>query len=219
VSCRIFTTGNFKGGVGKSTTAVCVAEELAHRGRKVLIANADPQGTAMQWIKAAPANDPMRVEVVDLAQAKGNLHRMLEPLVCNYDAIVIDCPPSMDAEAMQSALLVSDLCVMPMQPTPADYWATQGMLELITAVRGVNPTLAAVALANRVSNSRICRQVLEVMRDSGIPLLGTQLRTRVSFQEAAVRGTVPARMGSAHKKAAMEIKNITNELLQRMGWE
>jgi len=213
------TTGNFKGGVGKSTTAVCVAEELALRGRKVLIANADPQGTAMQWVKSAPANDPMRVEVVDLAQAKGNLHRMLEPLVSDYDAIVVDCPPSMDAEAMRSALLVSDLCVMPMQPTPADYWATQGMQELITAVRGVNSSLAAFALANRTSGSRICRQVLEVMRESGIPLLGTQLRTRVSFQEAAVRGTVPARMGSAHKKAAMEIKSITDELLQRMGWQ
>lgn len=219
MSCRILTTGNFKGGVGKSTTAVCLAEELAHRGRKVLLVDADPQGTAMQWIGAAPPENPLRVAAVSLAEAKSELHRRLEPLVSDYDAVVIDCPPSVDAESMRSALLVSDLCLMPMQPTPADYWATQGMLELITAVRRVNPSLAAFALANRTGNSRIGRQVLEVMRESSIPLLSSQLRTRVSFQEAAVRGTVPARMGAAHKKAAMEVSGITDEVLQRMGWE
>ena len=43
---RVITIGNRKGGSGKTTTAVCVAAGLAHRGRSVLIVDLDPQAHA-----------------------------------------------------------------------------------------------------------------------------------------------------------------------------
>ena len=51
---RIFIVGNFKGGVGKSTTAVAVAQALTLRGRKVLLIDSDAQGTATQLCGFAP---------------------------------------------------------------------------------------------------------------------------------------------------------------------
>lgn len=219
LSCRIITTANFKGGVGKSTATVCLSEEFANLGWKILLVDADPQGTAIQWIGSAPPEQPLRTAVVGLAQAKGTLHRLLEPLLPDYDAIVIDCPPSLDAQTTRSALLVSNLCLMPLQPTPADFWATQGMSEMVAAVRRVNPCLKAFALANRTAKTRIGNQVLEVMREGEIELLDAQLGSRASFQVAAIQGSVPARMGSAHRKAAMEVSAVASEIIHRMGWQ
>ena len=40
------TTGNFKGGVGKTTNAVMIAYTLSNRGKKSLIVDLDPQANA-----------------------------------------------------------------------------------------------------------------------------------------------------------------------------
>lgn len=48
-----------KGGAGKSTLAVCLAVEALARGQRVLLVDADPQGTARTWAEvAAEAQHP-----------------------------------------------------------------------------------------------------------------------------------------------------------------
>ena len=46
---RVYSFVNQKGGVGKTTLAVNVAAEKARRGRRVLLLDADPQGSALDW--------------------------------------------------------------------------------------------------------------------------------------------------------------------------
>lgn len=51
---RVMAVGNFKGGVAKTTTAVSIAQALTLLGRKVLLIDCDPQGTATQLCGLAP---------------------------------------------------------------------------------------------------------------------------------------------------------------------
>ena len=218
MAARILTIANQKGGAGKTTLAMSIAGALALRTHKVLVVDADAQGTATQWAGSAPEAKPFPATVISLAHAKGKLHQMLKPLVADYDFIVIDCPPSVEEQASQSALLVSDVCLVPLQPTPADLWATVGIFELVNKALTINPELKAFAVANRVPTSNLSKQVLDVMRDNEIELLDAKLGNRTSYQEATIRGTTPHHLGAAHKVAAAEIDTLLAEVFTKMGW-
>ena len=47
---------NEKGGSGKSTIALNLACALHRQGRRVVLIDADPQGTARDWREASPAD-------------------------------------------------------------------------------------------------------------------------------------------------------------------
>ena len=83
-----------KGGVGKSTVAIAIAAELVARKRKVLLVDADPQGTARTWGDvASEAGHPLPTIVAMGA----TMHRpeQLQRVALSYDHVVIDCPQNL----------------------------------------------------------------------------------------------------------------------------
>ncbi len=80
---------NQKGGVGKTTLAVHLATALARRGARVLMVDADPQGSGLDW-SASRTGDPL-FPVIGLP--KPTIHRELPTIAADYAHVVIDGPP------------------------------------------------------------------------------------------------------------------------------
>ena len=213
MAARIITLVNQKGGPGKTTLTMHLAGELARRGERVLIADADPQGTATRWAAAAPDETPFPAAIAGLGRAEATLHRELLKYLTAFDWIVVDCPPSADSPLSQSALLVSDLALVPVIPSPPDLWAGVAIRRVLENVMAINEALVARLVVNqRKPHTRLAARTQELLPRYGIPVLETQIGDREAFRHAAAAGLTVADLPRS-RPATAEVEAFTDEVV------
>lgn len=201
-----------KGGVGKTTLALHLAHAIALAKKRVLLADADPQGSAASWAAAREDKPPFPV----IGMAQNNLHRDLPDVAADYDHVVIDSPPRVSALA-RSAILAADLVLIPVQPSSYDIWAAAETVQLVQEAQQFKPDIKAVFLINRrITNSAIARDVVDALTEYPFPTLKTSIGQRVVFAESAAGFTV-LEMGSNAESAADEVTALAKEVLKVMG--
>jgi len=216
VKTRILVSLHVKGGVGKTLVAGSVAAELARRGNRVLIVDCDEQASATAWAGAAPDNALFPATVVNLALYKDKIHREIQRHVEHYDFIVVDTPPQL-GNISSSALLVADLAIVPLPPSPLELWAAQAVKALILQAMAVNTDLQAVLLANKTNRTALCSAAMHEMEDFGIPMMQSKLSSRVAYQQAVLAGVPVTALGSNASAAAMEVRAAVDEILEILG--
>jgi chromosome partitioning protein len=214
MTARIIAVTNQKGGSGKTTLSMQLAGTLARRGRKVMVVDADPQGTATRWAATADDDKPFPASVVGLSAASAKVHREVRKFVEDYDYIIIDCPPAADSPVPQSALLVADLALVPIIPSPLDMWAAVGIREVIANVGDINEDLAARLVINQCQpNTTLAKEALEVLPEFGIDLCKTYMHQRQVYRQSAVFGQTVHDFGSKAAAAVEEMEALTDEVL------
>ena len=200
---------NQKGGSGKTTVSLHLAHALALKDFKVLLVDADPQGSARDWAAARSQEGPFNVVGLD----RPILHKELPQLSQGYDYTIIDGAPRV-TDLTRSAILASDLVIIPIQPSPLDIWAAHEVVELITEATMYKPNLSAAFLINRkIVNTAIARDVKDVLQDYAIPVLEATISQRVAFAECLNIGSTV--LESAPKgTAALEIRAVVAEILE-----
>ena len=207
---------NQKGGPGKTTLAMCLAGELARRGHRVLVADTDPQRTASRWAASAPASKPFPARVVGTSGVADRLRDELRSQIPHYDFIVVDCPPSADSPISRSALLVADLAIVPVVPSPPDLWAGLAIRQVIAGVAETRPGLKARIVVNqRKAGTRLASKTRDLLPEYGIPVLNTQVGDREAFRHAAAAGLTIADMPRA-QLAQAEVFGLAHEILSAL---
>jgi chromosome partitioning protein len=205
----IYALLNQKGGVGKTTLAVHIATALTKRGRRVMLVDADPQGSALDWSASRQAEPLFPV----IGLPRPNLHKEIPNHVSRYDDVVIDGPPRVN-ELTRSALLATDLALIPVQPSPYDVWAAKEIVDLIREAVVFNEKLNSAFVINRkIVNTAIGRDVVEALAGYELPVFATAISQRVAFAESAASGSTVLE-DSPQGPATAEIEAVVNELLE-----
>jgi chromosome partitioning protein len=216
VRAQVISLVNQKGGCGKTTVSMHLAGALARRGQgmKVLVVDADPQGTATRWAASAADDEPFPASVVGLAAANTKVHREVQKFADDYDYIIIDCPPSADSQVPQSALLITDVALVPVIPSPPDLWAAIGIGKTIEGAQTVNEALKTRLVLNQLQpNTTLGREALEILPAFGIELARHSLSFRQVYRQCAAFGQTAHNFGSKAKEAIEEIEALTDEVI------
>lgn len=200
---------NQKGGAGKTTVSLHIAAALARGGSRVLLVDADPQGSALDWA-AMRKGEPV-FPVIGLP--KPVLHRELPALAAGYDYVVIDGPPQAQ-DLTRSAIMASDMVLIPVQPSPFDVWGARAVVELLAEATIVKPHIkSAFAVNRKIVNTAIGRDVAEALAVYSMRVLAASLGQRVVFAEAAAQGCTVFDL-YPYGVASEEATELTREMLE-----
>lgn len=200
---------NQKGGVGKTTLCINLAGALAKSGYKVLVVDADPQGSSLAW-SAVRQDDPLFPVI---GMAKATLHKDLPDVAAGYDMVLIDGAPRVN-ELARSAIIASDLILIPVQPSPLDVWASDEIVSLIDEARIYQQNLKAAFVINRkIANTAIGRDVHEAFAGQAYPVLAETICQRVIFAESFATGQTVIET-EPNGLAANEVKKLTKSIMQ-----
>ena len=172
----IVTIANAKGGVAKTTSAICLACAYVRRfDEEAVILDADPQSSASLWQDMAEdQGEPL--DGVDVRAA--NLSTLQRLRRTGSDGLVIvDAPPQ--GRLLEASVAAADLAVVPTSDSPLDLqqaWATMGAVP-----EGVS---AAVLVVRAETRTRACRATLESLDEAGTPRFDTVVAKRQDMKAA-----------------------------------
>lgn len=200
-----------KGGAGRSTVSTNLAGELSKQGKTVLIDCDMPQGTSASWYAVRHQAGKAGALIADTATSYRELVSKVEQYA-DADYIVLDGPPRI-AELTRSALVLADICLIPVGASAAEIWATGDILALIEEASKVRPVNARMVWTRYRPHTRLAQGLTELAKkELGLQALGTSLGMRVSYMEALGEGLTVAELSDASAK--VEVKFLVNEVKQ-----
>ena len=159
-----------KGGSGKTTLAISCAVAAEQNGQRVLICDLDPQRTAESWYQDREDETPKLVSL-----GSGQLQKAISAADDQgFDLVLIDTP-GRDEPAVATAIRLSDFCIIPCRPTPADMKATP---ETVRTVQRLERPAAFVLTQTPPRSYRIGEA------DKGLAMLGMVSPVRIVLRNA-----------------------------------
>jgi len=207
-----------KGGAGRSTIATNLAGMMAASGKRVALIDSDmPQGTSASWYSVRKASNKQGSLTMATAADHTQLIAEIERLNTDHDLIIIDAPPRI-AEITRVALILSNLCIVPLGASLADIWATSDLLVTIEQAKEHKPNVNVKILWNkfRASTKSAKELSLEVKEQLNLKELGTKLGFRVAYIDAFGEGLTVAEWTDKAAKDEMLMLGVELEHLLKM---
>ena len=205
---------NLKPGTGKTTSAVWLAHVFSRAGNSVLLVDADPSGSALEWSDLAAMDPRLAPEEAFpfriVALPSRELHRRLPEIARDDDVVIIDTPQIEDhAGIARSALRYADEILIPCAPSPIEINRTTPVRDEIAEIREVRdkPVRSAVLLNRCVARAHSTADAREALVDLGYDVLATEVPRREVYAQS---------FGVPIKQAGCDVwRQVARDLIER----
>lgn len=178
---------NPKGGCGKSTLATNIASYFSINGKKVTLADCDPQRSSQDWLSVRPENQH---QINSAVLEKGSLQ-----VPEDTDVLVMDTPAGVSDDRLSKFLSQAQTMVMPILASPVDIRAAERFIDELFSLKGtINNKIKIATVANRVREDTLIAAKLEYYLDKltlpngkQLPFM-TMLRASQNYIHASERG-------------------------------
>jgi chromosome partitioning protein len=195
---------NQKGGVGKTTLSINVAAYLAGQGNKVLLIDADKQGSSNTW---ASLREETPFQVISLAR-----ENMALKLATEFEYTIIDGPPHAETIA-RSCIVASDFVVLPIEPSGLSTWASDLTVRQVNDAQIIKENLkCGFVVSRKIGKTVIGREIRTMAAEAGIPVLKTDIEQRVSYAESLTMGKTIFEWAPI-SPASNDIQQLTKEII------
>jgi len=204
---KVISILNSKGGTGKSTIATNLSRALQLDKEKVLLVDSDMQGTARDWRNINEDDSFLAVIGID----RPTLEKDIPKVSGDFDYVVIDGSAKLE-EMSVSAIKASDIIIVPVQPSAPDIWGSSELIDLIKTRLSIDPDLRAYFLISRqITNTNLAKEISDVLKKLGLPVLKTKISQRIAYAEAISRGLSVVDI-DLKGKASKEIQSLSKEI-------
>jgi chromosome partitioning protein len=176
--------------------------------------------TASPNVNIIPAHIDLvaiEIELVDKEERESMLKKAIQPIIGQYDFIIIDCAPSLGLLTL-NALTAADSVMIPIQ---CEYFALEGLGKLLNTIKSVqkvhNPDLDIEGLLLTMYDSRLrlSNQVVEeVKKHFDSMVFETIIQRNVRLGEAPSHGESIISY-DAGSKGANNYLSLANELIEK----
>lgn len=203
----VVTIAQQKGGAGKTTLVAHLAVAIAQSGRSIAVVDIDPQGSLTGWSDARGEAEP----AIASSQVTGwRTAGEVERLARDFDLVIVDSPPHAETEA-RIAVRAADLVLVPVQPSPMDFWATKPTIAMAAAEK--TPVLVVL---NRVPpRAKLADAIIDQMGELGADLADARIGNRIALAAALMKGRGVTETNRS-SPAAEEISALAAEILTRL---
>ena len=178
------------------------------------------QPSELKKLDVIPAHKNLlgaNIELVSMEYREYRLRHALQPILENYEFIVLDCPPALDLLTL-NALVACDAVLIPMQ---AEYFALEGVTELLDTIERIRVDLnrglgvEGVVLTMFDERTNLAQSVAEELRSFfGDLLCKTSIPRNVRLAEAPSHGK-PAILYDPSSRGAEAYLKLAHELMAR----
>lgn len=209
---KVIAVVNEKGGVGKSTISWNLSVAAALDGKKVLLVDADTQGST---INSRGMREDSLISAVQIT--KRTLYKDIQGFT-DFDYIFIDAGGK-DTDVLRAAIMASSLGILlvPVQPSVYDMWATEETFEIIKQQRAFLDIDAYVLLNQVISNTTIAKDTKESLaalaEEKEVKVVNAKLHSLLDYKKCVSKGQGVIEY-NPKGKAAQEIRDLYAEIKQ-----
>jgi len=183
----VIVVANPKGGAGKSTATLVIAQTLAQLGASVTILDADPNRPIMEW-RGGSSELPLDV-IGDVTES--SIIRVIREHRTDRQFVFVDLEGTA-SRLVSRAITQADLVLIPLQASGVDARQASRAVALIheeeEALNGrVIPFRVLLTRTSPIIATRIEKEIVTALKGAGLPLMRTRLNERQAYKTIFVR--------------------------------